>query len=50
LIARGADYEGIKVDEGSCAVTRRALDAFGLTGRVLYAAASNFTTTISRSL
>jgi len=34
LIARGADYEGINLDEGSSALTRRALAAFGLAGRV----------------
>ena len=34
LIARGADYDGINIDEGSSAVTRRALAAFELHGRV----------------
>ena len=34
LIVRGAHYDGINLDEGSCALTRRALAAFGLPGRV----------------
>jgi len=34
LIARGADYDGINLDEGSNTLTRRALAAFALTGRV----------------
>src|SRR5262249_53152933 len=34
LISRGAAYDGINIDEGSCALTRRALAAFDLPGRV----------------
>ncbi|MHB8473040.1 MAG: class I SAM-dependent methyltransferase [Gammaproteobacteria bacterium] len=32
LISRGAEYFGINVDEGSCQMTRQALDVFGLPG------------------
>lgn len=32
LIARGAHYHGINIDAGSCAITSRALQIFGLPG------------------
>ena len=34
LIARGAAFHGINVDEGSCAMTRRAFAVFGVPGTV----------------
>lgn len=34
LISRGAEYYGINVDEGSCKLTRQALELFGVPGRL----------------
>jgi ubiquinone/menaquinone biosynthesis C-methylase UbiE len=39
IIDLGADYTGINVDAGSCNMTRRALEAFGLSGEVRHASA-----------
>jgi SAM-dependent methyltransferase len=34
MIMRGANYHGINIDQGSCVMTRKALDVFGLVGQV----------------
>ncbi len=34
MIMRGANYHGINIDQGSCDLTRKALNVFGLVGQV----------------